>query len=774
MVEAREIKIPILCSDKNCSRCNQKLLSALLNIKGVEKVKIDSLRSVATLTYDPNVLSYEYVDKQVKQIGCKLAKNYAHVTLDLTGLDCPDCAVKLEKAVNKKDGVIWTSVNFAASTIGVEFERHKVSDSDIISIIKGFGYDVVKPEQFKEPWWIREHKLILTSTSGLFLVIGYLLSLLTKTVVVSDLFYLMAIAIGGYYIVRSAIYALSTFTLDMNVLLVLAVIGAIAINQWLEAALVVFLFASGNALEYRAMSKARKAIHSLIELSPKQAIVRTAKGDKFTPIEKVKVGQVVVIKPGAKIPLDGKVVQGSSFLDESAITGESLPVEKTVGSSVLAGSINQTGALLVEVKKAAKDSTLSRIQALVEEAQNQKAPTQIFAEKFGKYYTPVIIGASLLIAIIPPLLLAKPFKPWIYRSLVLLVVSCPCALVISTPVAIVSAIGRAAKNGILVKGGAHLESAGLISALAFDKTGTLTIGKPAVTEIITFNSLNKEEALKIAAALEHYSEHPLAKAVIKAANSSRRLAKVSHFKTFPGSGIKGFIDNQLYFLGSHRFFREQELPLKSSFKQIKKLELEGKTLLFLGTKEKLLAVIAVSDQLRPETQEAINKLRHCGIKKLVMLTGDNKYTAKTIAKSIGIDEYYAELLPEDKLKIVNDLKDKYGFVAMVGDGINDAPALATASVGIAMGAAGTDVALETADMTLMTDNLNKLCETIILSKKTSRAIYQNIIFSLAVVGILVVSTVFGFLTLSLGILGHEGSALLVIANGMRLLKTRIV
>jgi Cd2+/Zn2+-exporting ATPase len=567
---------------------------------------------------------------------------------------------------------------------------------------------------------------------------------------------------------RAGALSLRAFTMDTNLLMTIAAIGAVAIGEWGEAAGVMFLYSLGSALEAYTVDRTRNSIRSLMELSPREASVVSHGHEHRVPVEEVKVGDTVLVRPGEKIPLDGVVSGGSSSVDESAVTGESVPREKTAGSTVYAGTINQRGSLDIRVTRLVGDDTLSRIIHLVEEAQAQKAPSQQFSERFGRIYTPVVVGAAFVIAMISFIF----HIPWLFRqALVLLVVSCPCALVISTPVAIVSAIGNAAKNGVLLKGGTHLEELGRVSVVAFDKTGTLTTGRLEVTDVISLDG-SRTDVLRMAASVESRSEHPLAEAILRlAAEEKIDLYDLSYFEAMPGLGARGIIDSQVCHIGNQRMLDRLGASVPDA-ETVSRLRSEGKTLMFVVREGAVIGIVAAEDVVRDTSRDAVAALRQVGVERTVMLTSDNTVTALSVAGRLGIDSVEAELLPEEKVDRIRDLVARYGKVAMVGDGINDAPALASASVGIAMGGEGAHAALETADVALMADDLSMLPYGIRLSKATLRIIKQNIAFSIIVVLGLVGLTLGGKLNLTGGIIGHEGSALLVIANGMRLLRRR--
>lgn len=631
---------------------------------------------------------------------------------------------------------------------------------------------VVEEKQLSRQHWWQETKIIFLLASSVLTATGLILEQFSAHDILLKIVYTLAIIIGGIYPARSGIQALKSFTLNINTLLIAAVIGAIALGLWEEAAILVVIYSLGSVLEAYAVDKARGSIRALMQLAPNIALVKKNENEIYIPVEQIKIGDIIIIKPGDRIPMDGTVISGSSAVDQSPITGESIPLNKVVGDEVFAGTLNQRGYLEIQVTKLLKDTTLARIIHSVEEAQARKSSYQRFSERFGRIYTPLMFALAIVVAIIPPQILDEPFSIWFYRGLILLVVSCSCGLVLSVPVAVVAAIGNGAKSGILIKGGAYLEVAGGIDVIAFDKTGTLTMGKPEVTDIIPLHELREEEILTVAAAIESRSEHPLADSILRAASKEFK-PEVTDFEAIPGFGAKGKIKETEYIIGNERLFQQKQISLNGADRFIAKLEEEGKTVMMLGNTNETLGVIAVADQVRPQAIETIKKLKWSGVKHIVMLTGDNERTAQAIAARIGIEDYKAKLLPDDKIAAIRKLKQQYGKVAMVGDGINDAPAMAEADVGIAMGGIGTDVALETGDIVLMADDLTKLPTAFDLSRKSIANIKQNIIASLAIVLFLVGSALLGKMDLVGGLLINEVSALIVIANGLRLYKIKI-
>lgn len=587
--------------------------------------------------------------------------------------------------------------------------------------------------------------------------------------------FLTGMVIGGYRLFLQGIKNLLQLEFDMKTLMTIAIIGAAIIGEWGEGAVVVILFAISEALEVYSMERARKSIRSLIDATPKEAIVFTSEGEKKLPLSDVHVGDEILVKPGTKIALDGIVVKGFSAVNQAPITGESIPVSKGAGDEVFAGTINEEGILHVKVTKHIKDTTIAKIIYLVEEAQNKRAPAQKFIDRFAKYYTPFIMLLALLVAVFPPLAMGASWEEWIYLGLATLVVGCPCALVISTPVAVVTAISNSAKNGVLIKGGVFLEQAGKLDTIAFDKTGTLTKGIPIVTDIE--GNGREKEVLELAYAVEKYSNHPLAKAIVRKAEEQEITiqAKVEYAESLTGKGMCAVVNGTLIYAASPAYLKSQYTNLYTDDWEFiaTRFQMEGKTAIVIGSEEVIYGIIAVRDEVRQESTGIIQSLQELGIQNTVMLTGDNATTAQAIGSSVGVSEVIAELLPDEKLKEITRLKEQQGGkVAMVGDGMNDAPALAAADLGIAMGSVGTDTALETADIALMGDDLKKLPYLIGLSRKTLRIIKQNILFSLGIKALALLLVPFGWLTLWIAIFADMGATLLVTLNSLRLIKVK--
>ncbi len=706
------------------------------------------------------------------EIPEEASNGHERTVVRVEGMDCASCAATVEKSVGKISGVHQATVNFAAGRLDA-YHAPDVSLDQLEKAVRDAGYGVSKGEEAeKAPFW-RTPRAISVLASALLFALGLGLGFAGAPEVVKVGVYLAAIAVGGWPIFRAAAAGLRSRNLDMNVLMSAAVIGGAAIGEWAEAASVVVLFAAGNALQVYAIDRTRGAVSALARLAPDEILVRRGDTEVLISADEVSAGETVVVRPGERLAVDGEVLDGETTVDESPLTGESTPVEKGPGDAVLSGSLNGSGGLLVRASKAAKDSTLQRIARLVEEAQASKAPAEQFVDRFSRVYTPIVVAAAVALAVVPPLL-GGQFGEWFYRSLTLLIIACPCALVISTPVTVVSGIGAASKRGILVKGGAALEAAGKLKALAFDKTGTLTEGRPTVSRMIALNGRSEAEVLKLAAALERRSEHPLAHAILSAGEARVHAVNgsgltVENFRSVAGRGAEGEIGGKRYLIGSPRLFAEREIPLDAAHTALLQAEEAGETPVILGDSEGPFAVFGLADTPRPEAKATLRELREAGVA-LVMLTGDSEAPARRIAEEFGIG-YRAGLLPEQKVEAVRELVEEYGDVGMVGDGVNDAPAFAAASVGFAMGAAGTDVALETADVALMQDDLPKLGKAVKLSRSAERIIKQNVAVSIAIKGLFVVLAPFGLVALWLAVLADMGTSIAVTLNGLRLFGT---
>ncbi|MBP3040737.1 heavy metal translocating P-type ATPase [Bacillaceae bacterium Marseille-Q3522] len=766
----------------SCANCAGKFERNVKQLPGVRDAKVNFGASKIAVYGETTIEELEKAGafEKLKIIPAKPPREERKTIYRVEGFSCVNCAGKFEKNVKQIPGVQDASVNFGASKIAVygettieELERAGAFEN--LKVIpektpRGAKQEVKEIE--KEPF-LKKHSILLTSL--LFIVFGYVSQIVNgEENLITSLLFLAAIVIGGLSLFKEGLQNLIHFEFNMQTLMTVAIIGAAIIGELAEGSIVVILFGISEALERFSMDKARQSIRSLMEITPKEALIKRNGQEILIDVDDMEVGDIMIVKPGQKIAMDGIVVSGYSAVNQAAITGESVPVGKTVDDEVFAGTLNEEGLLEVKVTKRTEDTTIAKIIHLVEEAQGERAASQAFVDQFAKFYTPVIMVIAALVAVVPPLFFGENWSSWIYQGLSVLVVGCPCALVISTPVSIVTAIGNAAKKGVLIKGGIYLEEMGALKAIAFDKTGTLTKGVPVVTDFQIVNKqTNEKELFVIIAALEYRSQHPLASAIMKKAeeiNISYADVVVEGFTSITGKGIKGDVNGTTYYVGSPKLFKEVFAEEQEQI--VAALQNQGKTAMMIGTEKEILAVIAVADEVRESSKEMIQKLHQLGIRKTIMLTGDNNGTANAIGAQVGVSDIQSELLPQDKLDYIKQMRSEYGKVAMVGDGVNDAPALAASTVGIAMGGAGTDTALETADVALMGDDLRKLPFTVKLSRKALNVIKQNISFSLGIKLLALLLVIPGWLTLWIAILADMGATLLVTLNGLRLLRVK--
>ena len=633
----------------------------------------------------------------------------------------------------------------------------------------GCACDADAPVVMPRPW--RNAKVVTSVCSGLLLLLGFVGGHMGLRAELQHVTYILAALVGGYYFGREALVELvREREIGIELLMSTAAIVSGVMGQWAEAATLVFLYSISEAAEGYTAERARNAIRALMDLAPKTALVRRDNKEMRIPAEQLRLGDLFIALPGESLATDGEVVNGHSSVNQSPVTGESVPVEKFPGSQVFAATLNGEGALTVRATKTFANNTLSRIIHLVEEAQASNGRSQRFIERFGKRYSPAVLGAGILIGGLPPLF-GLPWEDWVTRATVFIVAAAPCALVISIPITLVAAIGTAGRNGLLIKGGVYLENLAKVRVVALDKTGTLTLGRPQVTDVIALDGKSAHEVLTAAAALELRSQHPLAQAVLQwARNEGVAFNPPEDFQSFTGAGTRGRVEGIEYLVGNLRLFDGLGVPVTGAMPRIEALQREGKTVVLVGTAQALHGLIAIADPLRPEAAQAIAELKRAGIERVVMLTGDNPLAARAVAMQVGVDEVFAELSPEDKTRKVAELEARYGKVVMVGDGVNDAPALAAAYVGVAMGAAGTDMALETADVALMSNNLTRLPYLIAFSRRTWQAIQQNLALSAVVIGSMIAGAVGGYFTLPIAVLAHEVSEFVVIANGLRMLR----
>ncbi len=704
-------------------------------------------------------------------------ENEVETVFKISGADCSDEVNAITKALSEV-GVKSVAVNLVAATATVHHSR-EISAQRIQAAIESTGVKVVEEENLNF-LSTNKQRVLLIAASGVLLAIGLAFEWTTK---LSDALSLTifgaATLVSGILVFPRAYRAAKQRSLDMNVLMSIAVIGAFAIKEYSEAATVVFLFSLAELLEAFSIARARQAIRAVMKLTPQIALVK--KGDALItlPVLEVNIDDLIVVRPGDSFPLDGLVVEGTSFVNQAPLTGESVPVDKKAGDQVFAGTVNEGGALTVRVTKAFQDTKISRVMKLIEEAQEQKAPSERFVDRFAKIYTPAVFLLAIGIAAIPPLVTGQSFDIWFYRALILLVVACPCALVLATPISVVSGLASLAKQGVLVKGGKYLEALGKIRTVALDKTGTLTEGKFKVQTFRAFNGSTELEILRVAVALEKVSSHPLAKAVLAYASPFQVTpADAKEYAAIPGRGAQGWVDSCLYFAGNHKLAHELGVCTPETEAYLIELEEKALSVIIIGHKPhnehkgNVLGIFGLGDTLKPNARHAISELHRIGVTKVLVLSGDNQKTVDAIAELTGVDEAKGDLLPEDKVARVKQLTAEYEYVAMVGDGVNDAPALANATIGISMGAAGTDSAIETSDVSLMQDDLSQLPKAIAQGRRVLSVIRFNIGFALVTKAVFLILTVIGFANLWLAVAADLGATVLVTLNALRLLTVK--
>jgi Cd2+/Zn2+-exporting ATPase len=703
---------------------------------------------------------------------CTVCALHAESTFKIEGMDCREEVTLLERRFKNLAGLEDFTADVMGQRLHVKYDAAILTTGGIADAVADTGMRAwLEHEEpvAATPRAERQRRALLGGSAAA-LGVALVLEALGVHRFVNYLY--GGSIVAGLIVIGPRIWrAIRARSVDINLLMAIAVAGAIFLQQFSEAAAVVVLFAFAQMLEARTLERARGAIGALLDLTPAEALVRDAAGEHRVHVDNVAIGAVIIIRPGEKIPLDGVVAAGESSVNQAPVTGESLAADKAPGDEVFAGTINGRGALDVRVTRARRDTTLARIIHLVERAQAQRAPAQTVVERFARIYTPAMIALAVGIAVVPPMAFGALWSAWLYRALVLLVVSCPCALVISTPVSIVAALTSAARKGVLIKGGAYLERTGTVRCVAFDKTGTLTRGIPEIVDVVPLKDLSAAAVISLAAAIEHRSDHPIAHAILRhAASRGISAAPADGVSTIDGRGAQGSVDGHPVVVGNHRLFEERQLCSPIVHDQLDAFSTAGRTVVLVGRDSELVGVIAVADRPREQGRDAVAMLRQQGLEAIVMLTGDSHGTAKAISDELGIHEFRAELLPEDKLTAILDLKRRYGSVAMVGDGVNDAPALASADVGIAMGAAGSDAALETADVALMADELLKIPYAFRLSRATVRNIKMNLAISVVMKAAFIVAAIAGVATLWMAILADTGASIVVIANALRLLR----
>jgi Cd2+/Zn2+-exporting ATPase len=750
--------------------CLDLLIHSLQNRAGILSITLDRGRNVLTLHYDPARVALRQVSGLAKALGIELGARFKRCTLESPDMHCRDCPNYVEHQIRRTPGVTCATINPSAFTIGVEYDPQQTNVAQIERRIDSLGIRT-RPLGEAVPPWIRHSRGIATVLCGIALLTGIVAKWWAAPLFVPLLAFLVAYVAGGWFSATDVLRSLRAFRVDINALMLLAALGAGSIGHWDDGAALLFLFSLSNALEKYAMGRTRRAVQALMEISPRDALLVRDGAELHVPVEQLAVGDLVRVRPGERIPADGVVVAGQSALNQAAITGESVPVDASPGTHVFSGTMNQHGALDIRVEKSAAQSALAQIIRVVEEAQNQKAATQRAIERFGEIYAPIVLTLAAGAIVVPWLWLGVPFHTAFYRGMILLVAASPCALIISTPAAALSAIANGARRGILFKSSNAVEDVSQLRIVAFDKTGTLTLGRPQLTDVVPMSELAASELLRLAASAEQRSEHPLAQAVVHAARSQQiALGDPTAFLALPGEGMQAKVDGVSIWVGNDKLLTRNDVVLTpDQMAGRERLAREGKTVVHVFDGKRLLGLLALADQPRPEARGVIEDLHRLGLR-TVMLTGDQETVAQAIARQVGIEEVHASLTPVQKVEVVKRIAKQKGHVAMVGDGVNDAPALASATVGIAMGAAGSDVALETADVVLMGDDLETVPYAVALGSKARRVVKQNLTFAVAMIVVLVVTNFLGYLTLPIGVVGHEGSTLLVALNGLRLLR----
>ena len=806
----------------DCASCAGKVERSVRSLPGVTSVDPRPATGTLVVGYDPDATSDAAIHERVEAAGYDVADTETE-TLAVPSMDCSSCVGAVESALSRIEGVVDYDARPASGRVAVTYDPARATRGDVVAGIENAGYEVVEGDRGTDSIW-RSRRAAKTGVGAGLLLAGVvaeylgvpnpaLVDLLGRTITLDWALYVLAAAVAGQAILRNGWYSARNRSLDIDFLMSAGVVGAVAVDMPFEAATLAVLFSVSELLERYSMDRARTSMSELMDLSPDTATVRRD-GDELTvAVADVAVGDVVVVRPGERVPVDGVVREGTSAVDESPITGESVPVDAGEGDDVYAGSIVEEGYLEVETTAPAGESTLSTVIDLVEEAERDKSERERFIDRFANYYTPAVVALAVATAAAPPLLLGAPLETWFTRGLTLLVVACPCAFVISTPVSVVSGITSAARNGVLIKGGDRLEAMGEVDAVALDKTGTLTAGELGVTDVVALNGASEDDVLRCAAALERRSEHPIAGAIVDYADE-RDVADrdVTDFRSITGEGVRADLDGVTHYAGKPALFADLGFDLEHTHVEtdggvaagdldpatcdhgtyldlvndvLPGLQAEGKTAVLVGTEDELEGVVAVADTVRPEAERSVARLREAGIDRVVMLTGDNERTARAVAAQVGIDadDVYADLLPGDKVDVVRELaadataredarlawNRTAGGVAMVGDGVNDAPALAAATVGVAMGAAGTDTAIETADVALMGDDLTRLPYLVVLARRANRVIETNVWSSLGVKAVLAVGAPLGLVSVVHAVvIGDMGMSLAVTGNAMRL------
>lgn len=811
--------------EMDCPSCANKITSSVEQLSGIRAIDPEVTSGTVHVEYDISKATDEEIGARIEAAGYSVETRHDERTdtFDVPQMDCASCAGKIENALKGHDGIRTFETQPTTGTVITTYDPNQLSQPAIIEAIEGTGYTVegtrtegsttgdARPQEDATAVW-RSTRALKVYIGGLFLALGLaveflvpafdvtLVSALGQEFVLAELFYLIGIFAGGERIIRNGYYSARNVSLDIDLLMSLGILGAIAASLlfgeslYFEGGTLAVLFSVAQLMERYSMGRARSSLTELMDLAPETATVRRDGDEVSLHVDDINVDDVVLVRPGEKIPMDGEVIEGESAVNQAPITGESVPVDKATGDEVYAGTINEEGYLEVHVTATAANNTIARIIELVEDAQREKTDHERFVDRFAGYYTPIVVAAAIALVFVQPLVFGATWRTGFVQGLTLLVLACPCAMVISTPVSVVSGITSAAKNGVLIKSGPNLEAMGSVDVVAFDKTGTLTRGELTVTDVIPLGGADREAVLGDAGSIEARSEHPIATAIVDAAEEEATTDHaVESFESVTGKGVTGIVDSEQYYVGKPGLFEELGFDLGHvhvatdggvtmegqtcdhgeyldlADETVPRLQREGKTVVLVGTADRLEGIIAVADEVRPGARRTIEQLHADGIEHVVMLTGDNEGTARAIADQVGVNEYRAELLPDEKVQVIDELVEQYNGVAMVGDGINDAPALATATVGIAMGAAGTDTALETADIALMGDDVTKLPYLYGLSRQATSVIQQNIWASLGIKTLLAIGVPFGLVNVIVAVIvGDMGMSIGVTANAMRL------
>lgn len=819
--------VSVSVPDMDCPSCASKITTSVQQLAGVHEIDPDVTTATVHIEYDPSGTTVNQITERIEAAGyaAETHRSEQTDTFDVPEMDCPSCAGKIENALDQQTGIISYETRPTTGIVTVTYDPDQCSQPAVIEAINGAGYAVdgtrttnasstggdTRPQEDPRAVW-RSTRALKVYTGATFLALGLavehllpalnivLASELGQDVVLAELFYIVGIAAGGEAILRNGYYSARNRSLDIDLLMSLGILGAVVASLlfgkglYFEGGTLAVLFSVAQLMERYSMGRARRSLDELMDLAPETATVRRDGDEQSLPVDAVQIDDVVLVRPGEKIPMDGEVVEGESAVNQAPITGESVPVDKSEGDEVYAGTINEEGYLEMRVTSTAADNTIARIIEMVEDAQREKTEHEQFVDRFADKYTPIVVSLAIALLFIQPLVLGATWRTGFVQGLTLLVLACPCAMVISTPVSVVSGITSAARNGVLIKSGPDLEAMGDVDTVAIDKTGTLTQGELTVTDVVPVDGTTREAVLRDARRLEARSEHPIATAIVEAAaDEGIDERTIEQFESLTGKGVTGTIDGEQYYVGKPDLFEDLgfdlahhhvatdggvAVPMQSCEhgqyldlmnETVSELQSDGKTVVFVGTAERLVGIIAVADEIRPGARHAIDQLHAQGIERVVMLTGDNEGTARAIAEQVGVDEYRAELLPEEKVAVIEEYIEQSEGIAMVGDGINDAPALATATVGIAMGAAGTDTALETADIALLSDDLTKLPYLSALSQKATSVIEQNIWGSLGIKMLLAIGVPFGLVSVIVAVvIGDMGMSIGVTANSMRL------